>query len=387
MKYVKSLLKTNLRQYGMIIVMVAMAVYFNVATGGLLFTPLNLTNIVLQNSYIVILICGMLPLILTGMFDLSVGSVAAIIGAIAAVLQVTFKVGFLPTLLVCLLAGCVIGAWQGFWVAFRGIPAFIVTLSSQLVFRGLTILTLDGRSIGPFSEPFRAMSSSFIPDVLGGSDLHLTTLALGAVACLIYILLQMKNRSAQKKYGIEQSPLWTTVAKMVVLSAVMMVFSYLFAAHQGFPTVMMIMAVLILVYSFICNRAVFGRHLYAIGGNQRAAGLSGVKTKRTVFLTFVNMGFIAALAGVVYAARLNAGTPKAGNGFELDAIAACFVGGASVTGGSGTIAGAIIGGLMIGVMNNGMSIMGISIDIQQAIKGLVILFAVAFDMYSKSKQN
>ena len=387
MKYLKALFKGNIRQYGMILVMIVMAIFFHIATDGLLLTPLNLTNIILQNAYILIMICGMLPLILTGMFDMSVGSVAAVIGALAAILQVNMKVGFLPTLLLCLAVGAVIGAWQGFWVAYRGVPAFITTLSSQLVFRGLTILVLDGRSIGPFSTTFQAMSSSFVPDIFGGQGLHITTLLIAVLVCAWYVLSHLRARKTQIKYGIEVPPAWSESIKYVLICVVILVFSYLFASYQGFPTVLIIIAALILLYNFICQRSIIGRHLYAIGGNNRAAALSGVKTKLTVFITFINMGVVAALAGIVYAARLNAATPKAGNGFELDAIAACFVGGASVTGGSGTIAGAIVGGLMMGVLNNGMSMMGISIDIQQSVKGLVILFAVAFDIYSKSKQK
>ena len=387
MKYMKALFKGNIRQYGMIIVMVVMAVFFHFATQGLLLTPLNLTNIILQNAYILIMICGMLPLILTGMFDMSVGSVAAVVGALAAILQVNLKVGFLPTLLICLVTGAVIGVWQGFWIAYRGVPAFIATLSSQLIFRGLTILILDGRSIGPFSDAFRAMSSSFVPDVFHGQGLHITTMVIALLLCVWYVLSHLRARRTQAKYGMEVAPAWSETVKYVLICLVILGFSYLFASYQGFPTVLVIVAALILLYNFVCQRSIIGRHLYAIGGNSRAAALSGVKTKLTVFAAFINMGVVAALAGVVYAARLNAATPKAGNGFELDAIAACFVGGASVTGGSGTIAGAIIGGLMIGVLNNGMSMMGISIDIQQSVKGLVILFAVAFDMYSKSRQK
>ncbi len=371
----------------MLLVLAAILVLFQVLTGGLLITPLNLTNIVLQNSYIVILAIGMLPIIITARIDLSVGSIAAFVGAVAAIMMVNYGVGFVPTILVGLLIGALIGAWQGFWVAYRNIPAFIVTLSTQLVFRGLTVVVLDGRSIGPFSDAFQALSTSYLPDVFTIDGLHVTSLLVALVACAVIILGELRNRAEEKKYGFSANPSWMSIAKMVLLCGAVLVISYVFASYQGFPTVLMIMIALIIIYTFVTRKTVFGRHMYALGGNEKAAGLSGVNIKRVLNATFINMGVLAGLAGLVFAARLNAGTPKAGNGFELDAIAACFIGGASVYGGTGTVSGALIGCLIMGVMNNGMSIMGIAVDLQQAIKGLVILAAVAFDMYAKSKEN
>ncbi|MPM71622.1 Xylose transport system permease protein XylH [bioreactor metagenome] len=302
-------------------------------------------------------------------------------------MMVNFGAGFVPTVLAGLLIGALIGAWQGFWVAYRNIPAFIVTLSTQLVFRGLTVVVLDGRSIGPFSDAFQALSTSYLPDIFTIDGLHVTSLVVALVACAVIILGELRNRSEEKKYGFAANPGWMSIAKMVLLCGAVLVISYVFASYQGFPTVLMIMIALIIIYTFITRKTVFGRHMYALGGNEKAAGLSGVNIKKVLFSTFINMGVLAGLAGLVFAARLNAGTPKAGNGFELDAIAACFIGGASVYGGTGTVSGALIGCLIMGVMNNGMSIMGIAVDLQQAIKGLVILAAVAFDMYAKSKEN
>ena len=371
----------------MLLVLAAILALFQVLTGGLLITPLNLTNIVLQNSYIVILAIGMLPIIITARIDLSVGSTAAFVGAVAAIMMVNLGAGFVPTVLAGLVIGALIGAWQGFWVAYRNIPAFIVTLSTELVFRGLTVVVLDGRSIGPFSETFQALSTSYLPDIFTIDGLHVTSLLVALVGCAAIVIGEMKNRAEEKKYGFEGNAGWINVLKVVLLCVAVIVISYVFASYQGFPTVLMIMIALIIVYTFITRKTVFGRHMYALGGNEKAAGLSGVNIKRVLFATFVNMGVLAGLAGLVFAARLNAGTPKAGNGFELDAIAACFIGGASVYGGTGTVSGALIGCLIMGVMNNGMSIMGIAVDLQQAIKGLVILAAVAFDMYTKSKEN
>ncbi len=387
MQSFKTLVKNNMRQYSMLLVLAAILVLFQVLTGGLLLTPLNLTNVVLQNSYIVILAIGMLPIIITARIDLSVGSIAAFVGAVAAVMMVTHGAGFIATVVTGLVIGALVGAWQGFWVAYRNIPAFIVTLSTQLVFRGLTVVVLDGRSIGPFSDAFQALSSSYLPDVFKVNNLHATSLLVAAVACVVVVFMELNNRREEKKYGYSNTAGWMSIAKMVILCLAILGISYSFATYQGFPTVMLIMIALLIIYSFVTRKTIFGRHMYALGGNEKAAGLSGVNIKKVLFATFINMGVLAGLAGLVFAARLNAGTPKAGNGFELDAIAACFIGGASVYGGTGTISGALIGCLIMGIMNNGMSIMGIPVDLQQAIKGLVILAAVAFDMYAKSKEN
>lgn len=371
----------------MLLVLAAILALFQLLTKGLLITPLNLTNIVLQNSYIVILAIGMLPIIITARIDLSVGSIAAFVGAVAAIMMVNLGFGFVPTVLAGLIIGALIGAWQGFWVAYRNIPAFIVTLSTQLVFRGLTVVVLDGRSIGPFSEAFQALSTSYLPDLFTLGGLHITSLLVAVAGCIAVIIGEMRTRAEEKKYGFAGSAGWMSILKVVLFCAAILVVSYVFASYQGFPTVLLIMIALIIIYTFVTRKTVFGRHMYALGGNEKAAGLSGVNIKKVLFSAFVNMGVLAGLAGLVFAARLNAGTPKAGNGFELDAIAACFIGGASVYGGTGSVSGALVGCLIMGVMNNGMSIMGIAVDLQQAIKGLVILAAVAFDMYAKSKEN
>lgn len=387
MQSFKTLIRSNMRQYSMLLVFAAILLLFQVLTRGLLLTPLNLTNIVLQNSYIVILAIGMLPIIITARIDLSVGSIAAFVGAVAAIMMVNYDVGLIPTILVGIIIGALIGAWQGFWVAWRNIPAFIVTLSTQLVFRGLTVVVLDGRSIGPFSDAFQALSTSYLPDLFTFKGLHITSLIVAVVGCIALIIMELHNRAEEKKYGFSNNANWISVVKMVMLCGAILGVSYIFASYHGFPTVLLIMIALAITYTFITRKTVFGRHMYALGGSQKAAGLSGVNIEKVLFSTFINMGILAGLAGLVFAARLNAGTPKAGYGFELDAIAACFIGGASVYGGTGSISGALIGCLIMGVMNNGMSIMGIAVDLQQAIKGLVILAAVAFDMYAKSKED
>lgn len=377
----------NLRAYSMIIVLIAIVALFQWWTGGLTLKPRNLTNIVLQQSYIVILILGMLPVILTGNVDLSVGSTVAFVGAIAAVLQVNKGWGTVPTLVVSLLVGAAIGAWNGLWIAKFDIPAFIVTLSSQLVFRGLTLVVLDGASIGPFDDTFRAIAGSFLPDFFKLDGVHLTTLILGVVACVAFVATQIVGRRNQIAHGVPVKSVWGMVGKIVCICAAVLWLTYMLAIDKGYPTVLAIMLILTLIYSFICNRTTFGRSLYAVGGNRKAAALSGIKDRWSMFLAYTNMGFVAAIAALVYAARLNVAAPKAGTGFELDAIAACYVGGASVSGGAGTIGGALIGCFVIGILNNGMSLLGISPDWQQMVKGLVILAAVAFDMIPKMRKK
>jgi len=380
----------TLRAYSMVIVLVLIALLFQYWTDGLIFKPRNMTNLIMQQSYIVILILGMLPVILTGNVDLSVGSIVAFVGAVAAVLQVKHGWGTLPTLVVSLLVGAAIGAWNGLWIAKFDIPAFIVTLSGQLIFRGLTQVVLDGASIGPFDKTFRDIAGSFAAEAIvkpGTWANFYLTIGLGLGCCAVFIVTQIVSRKNKKKHGIPTKGLLGTIIRTTMICMAVLFVTYLLAVDKGYPTVLLIMLGLSLIYSFICNRTTFGRSLYAIGGNRKAAALSGIKDRWSMFLAYTNMGFVSAIAALVYTARLNVATPKAGNGFELDAIAACYVGGASVSGGAGTIGGALIGCFVIGILNNGMSLLGISPDWQQMVKGLVILGAVAFDIIPKMKKK
>jgi putative multiple sugar transport system permease protein len=347
--------------------------------------PLNLTNLVLQNSYIVIMALGMLLVIVAGHIDLSVGSVSGFIGALAAVLMVSYEWHFVPATVVCLAVGALIGAAQGVWVAFFRIPAFIVTLAGMLVFKGLALALLQGQSIGPFPDTFQHLSSGFIADPLGGESLRLTSLLLGVIAAVLLVVLKLRGRAAQAKHGMQTEPLAIFTLTQLVFAAAIVYFAWLLSSYKGLPNVLVVMAVLILAYDFITRRSTIGRRIYALGGNEKAARLSGINTERLSFYTFVNMGVLSALAGLVFAARLNTATPKAGLGFELDVIAACFIGGASASGGVGKVLGAVIGAFIMGVMNNGMSILGVGIDYQQVIKGLVLLAAVYVDVYNKNK--
>ncbi|MGO4855184.1 multiple monosaccharide ABC transporter permease [Phaeovulum sp. W22_SRMD_FR3] len=382
-----SYLKGHLREYGMMIALVAIMVFFQMATDGTLMKPVNLTNIFLQNSYIIIMACGMLLVIVAGHIDLSVGSVVGFVGALAAVMVVNWHWPVLVVVPVCLVVGALIGAAQGYWIAYWRIPSFIVTLAGMLVFRGATLWLLAGQSVGPFPKSFQLMSTGFIPDIFGPDKPNWTAVILGAVVALIIVFLSLRSRKQALKYNIETEPVGFFWGKNIVLSAAIIYISWLLATYRGLPNVLITMGILVGAYSFLTSSTTLGRRVYALGGNEKAAKLSGIKTERLTFLTFINMGMLAALAGLIFAARLNTATPKAGVSFELDVIAAVFIGGASMSGGAGKVVGAVIGALIMGVMNNGMSILGIGIDYQQVIKGLVLLAAVIFDVWNRSKQG
>jgi putative multiple sugar transport system permease protein len=378
-------LKQNLRDYGMLMSLVAIMVFFQFMTDGTLLQPLNLTNLVLQNSYIIIMALGMLLVIVAGHIDLSVGSVCGFVGALAAVLMVSYEWHFIPATIVCLLVGGIIGAAQGWFIAYFKIPSFIVTLAGMLVFKGLALALLQGQSVGPFPEIFQKLSSGFIPDWFDGSELRLTSLLLGVLVALTMVVMAWRTRSNQQLHGMETEPMALFAVRNAVFAAILVALSWLLASYKGLPNVLIIMFALMVAYDFITTRTTIGRRIYALGGNEKAARLSGIRTERLAFYTFVNMGVLAALAGLVFAARLNTATPKAGLGFELDVIAACFIGGASASGGVGKVMGAVIGAFIMGVMNNGMSILGVGIDYQQVIKGLVLLAAVYVDVINRNK--
>jgi putative multiple sugar transport system permease protein len=377
-------LRRQLRDYGLLMSLVAVMIFFQITTDGTLLRPLNVTNLILQNSYIVIMSLGMLLVIVAGHIDLSVGSVVGFVGGLAAVMMVQLEIHFLPTMIVCLIAGGLIGAAQGYWVAFLKIPSFIVTLAGMLVFKGLTLALLQGKSVGPFPIEFQRLSTGFIPDVFAVDGIKLTSLIIGAAVAFAVVARDLLKRR-RLNTGVAREPLIVFLAKNAALAGAILYFSYLLASYKGLPNVMIIMALLIFLYSFVTTRTTVGRRIYALGGNEKAAKLSGIRTERLTFLTFVNMGVLAGLAGLIFAARLNTATPKAGLSFELDVIAACFIGGASASGGVGKVAGAVIGGLLMGVMNNGMSILGVGIDYQQVIKGVVLMLAVSIDVYNRKK--
>lgn len=375
------------QKYSMYFFLVIIMLAFQILSGGILLKPLNITNIILQNSYILILSIGMVILIILNEIDLSVGSITAFVGALSAILSIKMGLPTLLSVLICLLVGASIGAFQGFWVSFVKVPSFIATLAGMLIFRGLTIVVLDGKSLAPYPKSFQIISSGFIPDLFNGDGLHLFTMAIAVIVAVLYVLFSINGRKKKIAFGssVESNTLFIVKNAMVIV--ILGMFAYVMAQYEGFPNVLIILAVLVLVYRFVTNQTTIGRHIYATGGNEKATELSGINTKKIKFFMFVNMGVLSAIAGIVFSARLNAATATAGNGFELDAIAACYIGGASASGGVGTVMGAIIGGLVMGVLNNGMSLLGIGVDWQQAIKGLVLLLAVAFDIYNKNKSK
>ena len=381
----RDLLTRNLRQSGIFIAFVLIVALFTGLTGGVLLSPGNLSNIVLQYSYILILAIGMVIVIIAAHIDLSVGSVVALTGAVSATLVIKGGSPWWVGILAAVAVGLAVGAWQGFWVAFVGIPAFIVTLAGMLLFRGLTLIVLKNISLSPFPDQYQKVASGFLNGFLGGYGIDNFTLVVFALAVVGYAVTTFRSRLARMKYqqAVEAFPLF--VLKIVVIAAVVMAFAYKLASSRGLPIVLVILAILISIYGVVTKRSVFGRHVYAIGGNLNAAQLSGVKVKWVNFWIFVNIGFLAAVAGVVYSSRSNGAQPAAGLNFELDAIAACFVGGAAVTGGVGTVVGAMIGGLIMAVMSNGMQLLGIDQSVQQVIKGLVLLTAVAFDVFNKRR--
>ncbi len=378
---------SDLGKNGIFIALIAVVVLFSILTDGILLRPQNISNLVVQNGYILVLAIGMVMVIIAGHIDLSVGSVAAFVGACSGVFAVQWGLPWWLSVILSLGIGALVGVWQGFWVAFVGIPAFIVTLAGMLIFRGLALVVLGNANIGSFPTEYRALGNGFLSDVFGDFEIDPLTLGVGALAIVILVVQQVRTRRGRQKYGQDVEPMVWFVTKLVLVSAAIAFFAYSLASYKGIPITLIILAVLVLVYGIVMNRTVFGRHIYAIGGNRHAAELSGIKTRRVDFWLFVNMGVLAALAGLIFTARLNLAGPKAGDGFELEAISAAFIGGAAVQGGVGTIGGAIIGGLIIGVLNNGMSILGIGIEWQQAVKGLVLLLAVAFDVYNKRRSG
>jgi putative multiple sugar transport system permease protein len=388
--------KSNLRDYGLLGSLLVIIALFEYLTGGVLLAPANITNLILQNSYIVIMALGMLLIIVGGNIDLSVGSIVGFIGAIAATMMVDYKMPWVPVVGLSLVAGGLIGAAQGYFVAYAKIPSFIVTLGGMLVFRGLTGNILLGQFVGPFPRDFQSISSGFIPDVVSapllalfgdgiGANFRWTSMLIGLVGAALLIFTSARRWRHAKAHTMETEPLALFVGKNAVFAILIVGFCYLLASYRGLPNVLIIMSALILLYMFVTQRMTIGRRIYALGGNRMAAQLSGIRTERLIFLTFVNMGALAGLAGLIVAARLNSATPSAGNSFELDVIAACFIGGASASGGVGKVMGVVIGAFVMGVMNNGMSILGIGIYWQYVVKGLVLLAAVYVDGYQKNK--
>lgn len=378
-----------IKKYTMIIVLIVVTAFFAWRTGGAILLPMNVSSLISQNAYVFILATGMLLCILTGgNIDLSVGSVVCFVGAIGAVLMVNKNVNMWVAILVMFAVGILIGAFQGFWIAFVRIPPFITTLAGMLAFRGLSNIVLDGMTISikdctTFVNLFGGGANCYIPDFFGGSSLNITCLLAGVIATVIYIMMQMKDRATKMKKGYEVGSTGATLAKMILISAVILIFSYRLAQHKGIPSVLIWVIIVILVYAYITSNTTTGRYFYAVGGNEKATKLSGINTNKVYFIAYTNMGFLAALAGMVTIARMTSAQPTYGQNYEMDAIGSCFIGGASAYGGIGTVPGVIVGAVLMGVINLGMSLMGVDQNWQKVVKGLVLLAAVIFDVVSK----
>jgi len=382
---IRQLAKGNIRQYGMIIALGFIVVFFEILTKGVLLRPMNITNLIMQTSYIHIMTIGMMLVIITGFVDLSIGSVVAATGALSAVLILDNKVPVLWGLVAILVLGVIIGSFHGFFISVINIPPFITTLAGMLIFRGVCQVILTGQTKGPYPASFQVMSIGYVSFIRGGRDY--AAIIVGAIIILALILMELRDRKSKTKYNLHVLPAYLSIIKIAAIAILIGFFAYALSSYEGIPVILIIIIGLAGVYSFLMQNTILGRHIYAVGGNQNAARLSGINVEKIKFFVFANMGLMAALAGMVVAGRLNAATPRAGDGYELDAIAACYIGGASTSGGIGKIVGGIVGAMVMGVMNNGMSIMGLPIDWQRIIKGLVLLLAVWFDIYAKRKNT
>lgn len=377
-----------LRKYTMVIVLILVTLFFTWKTGGRMLLPQNVNNLIAQNAYVFILATGMLLCILTGgNIDLSVGSIVCFVGAIGATFMVNKGFNVYVSIIIMLLAGLIIGAWQGFWIAYRRIPPFIVTLAGMLMFRGLSNIVLDGFTIAPLPEGYLALFNSYIIDFFHGDGFNITSLVVGIVAACIFVLVTFKGRISKIQKGYSVASMGSDVGKCIIVSLVVIVFMWRLGQYKGILNILIWIAVIVLIYWYITSKTVIGRHLYAIGGNEKAAQLSGINTNKVYFFAYANMGLLAAFAAMVTIARLNSANPTAGDGYEMDAIGSCFIGGASAYGGSGTIPGVIIGATLMGVINLGMSIMGVDANWQKVVKGAVLLAAVIFDVETKKNKS
>lgn len=389
----KAKIKVGIQKYTMIIVLVLVTLFFTWGTQGKILLPQNITNLISQNAYVFVLATGMLLCILTGgNIDLSVGSVVCFVGAVGGIMMETMHLPVGLAVVLMLALGALIGAWQAFWIAFLRIPPFITTLSGMLVFRGLSNVVLGGKTLPIKSETFVRLfgggANCYVPDFLGGGEgLNRVALATGAIACIIYIFVTVRGHLNRVKKGYETGNVAAMYAKMVVICAVVMALSYKLAQHKGIPTSLVWVIIVVLVYGYITSKTTIGRYFYAVGGNEKATKLSGINTNMVYFIAYTNMGFLAALAGMLTIARMTSAQPTYGQNYEMDAIGSCFIGGASAYGGVGTVPGVIIGAVLMGIINQGMSIMGTDQNMQKVVKGLVLLAAVIFDVVSKKKNS
>ena len=386
----KKVVKMDMKQYGMFFALIAIYLVFALLTDGANLTPMNINNLIMQNGYVVILAIGMLLCVLTGNIDLGVGSVVAVTGSIAGIIMMDFKMNMWVAIFAALAVGILTGLFAGFFIAYLNIPPFVTTLATMLMGRGLTYTLLQAQTKGPLPENYNFIGAGFLPSAqipFGDGTLDLVSIIVALIASAILIFSELKSNATKKKYGFAVNPTWQIILKLAIMLFIIWFFFYKLARYKGLPFVLLIMVVLIVIYGFITSKTVAGRQIYALGGNRKAANLSGIDTRKVFFWVYVNMGFLSSIAGIVLAARNGSATPKAGDGFEMDAIASCYIGGAAVAGGAGTIVGAVVGAFIMGILNNGMSLFGWSTDIQKIVKGAVLLGAVTFDVLSKRKKS
>jgi len=386
----KKVVKMDMKQYGMFFALIAIYVVFALLTKGANMTPMNINNLIMQNGYVVILAIGMLLCVLTGNIDLGVGSVVAVTGSFAGIIMMDMKMNMWVAIIVALVVGVLTGIFAGFFIAYLGIPPFVTTLATMLMGRGLTYTLLQAQTKGPFDQSYNFIGAGFLPVVkipFGDGTLDLVSIVVAIVASIILIYSEIKSNATKKKYNFAVNPTWQIALKLGVMLFIIWFFFYKLARYNGLPFVLLIMTILIVIYGFITSKTVAGRQIYALGGNRKAANLSGIDTNKVFFWVYVNMGLLSAIAGIVLSARNGSATPKAGDGFEMDAIASCYIGGAAVAGGAGTIVGAVVGAFIMGILNNGMSLFGWSTDIQKIVKGAVLLLAVTADILSKRKKS
>ncbi|MBR4776090.1 MAG: sugar ABC transporter permease [Lachnospiraceae bacterium] len=377
------------KKYTMVIVLVLVFAMFAITTGGSILLPANISNIISQNAYVFILATGMLLCILTGgNIDLSVGSVVCFVGAVGAKLMAEEGVNMYVTILIMLIVGTAIGAFQAFWIAYVRIPPFIVTLAGMLIFRGLSNVVLNGMTVSikdckSFVNLFGGGANCYISDVFSVEGFNVLCMIVGITLAAVYVFLQLKKRLTRIKKGYEVDSVTAFWIKTGLIALTICAFSFRLAQHKGIPTVLIWVFIVILVYGYITSNTTVGRAFYAVGGNEKATKLSGINTNKVYFLAYTNMGFLSALAAMVTIARLTSAQPTYGQNYEMDAIGSCFIGGASAYGGIGTVAGVIVGAVLMGVINMGMSLMSVDANMQKVVKGAVLLAAVIFDVVSK----
>ena len=386
----KKLVNMDLKQYGMFLILIGIFILFAITTKGANAKPVNINNLIMQNGYVVILAIGMLLCVLTGNIDLGVGSVVAVTGSIAGIIMIDYKMNMWVAILAAIVVGLLTGLFAGFFIAYLNIPPFVVTLATMLMGRGLTYTLLQAQTKGPFDASYNFIGAGFLPTIMvpfGDGTLDLVSIIAAVVASIGLIFSEFRSYATKKKYNFAVNPIWQIVLKLAIMLFIIWFFFYKLARNNGLPFVLLIMVVLIAIYGFITSKTVAGRQIYALGGNRKAANLSGIDTNKVFFWVYVNMGLLSSIAGIVLAARNGSATPKAGDGFEMDAIASCYIGGAAVAGGAGTIVGAVVGAFIMGILNNGMSLMGFTTDVQKIFKGMVLLLAVTLDVLSKRKKG